>query len=169
MKISYKKLEPQHVRQYREIRLRSLQLHPEAYGSSYEEEASREKLYIEKCIEERNENTFVVGAFDGDKLIGITTVNRYNLSKIAHRAEIIQVFVAPEYRGKKISTDLLNLAIEETSKIKGIEQLELGVATENRAAIAAYRKAGFTETGKNLRCLKIKDQYIDELLMILVL
>ena len=167
MNVTYKRLEPRHSSQYRVIRLHSLQSNPEAYGSSYEEEAALEKLFFERCIEDKNEEYFVLGAFIDEKLIGICAVARNKLLKTRHRAELIQVFVSPEFRGKNISTNLLQAAISEAKKINGIEQLELGVSAMNKPAIAAYKKAGFNETVTNKRCLKVNGKYIDELLMVL--
>jgi len=169
MNIIYKRLEPQHSGQYRVIRLQSLQSNPEAFGSTYEEEAAVEKLFFEKCIEDKNEEYFVIGAFIEEKLIGICAVVRNKFLKTRHRAELIQVFVSPEHTGKNIATNLLLATISEAKKINGIEQLELGVSTVNKPAIAAYRKVGFNETGTSKRCLKVNGKYIDELLMVLFL
>ena len=169
MQISYKKLNSTQAAQYREIRLLSLQLHPEAYGSTYEEESSREKLFFEYCIENQMEEKFVMGAFTGESLIGICAFLKESSEKTGHRGEIIQVFVLPGHRKKNIGAQLMKATISEARKIKGLEQIELGVATQNLAAINCYKANGFEETGTIKRALKIKGNYIDEYLMVLFL
>ena len=46
------------------------------------------------------------------------------------------------------------------------EMLELGVGTENHAALALYRRMGFETYGTEVRCMKLDDRYIDEHLMV---
>jgi RimJ/RimL family protein N-acetyltransferase len=168
MDFVFQKLGPEHVSQYREIRLRSLQLHPEAYGSTYEEESGKEKLYMEHFMQNKPGENFVAGAFtETGELIGICSIIKSGHIKTAHRAELIQMYVEEKYRNRNAGTGILLFAIAETRKIPGVEQLELGVATNNFSAIKAYRKTGFSETGTIKRALKIDGNYIDEYLMVL--
>ena len=71
MKISYRKLGSAETRQYREIRLESLKLHPESFGSTFEEQSKLPKLMFEKALEQPVDDRFVIGAFDQKVLIGI--------------------------------------------------------------------------------------------------
>jgi hypothetical protein len=61
MNISYRKLAPDESKQYREIRLESLRLHPESFDSGYEEQSKLPKLKFEKAIEEPGIDRFVWG------------------------------------------------------------------------------------------------------------
>jgi hypothetical protein len=47
MKITYSKLLPSHAKQYRELRLESLKLYPEFFGSSFEEQNKLPELRLE--------------------------------------------------------------------------------------------------------------------------
>ena len=71
MNISYRKLRSIDSEKYREIRLESLKLHPESFGSGYEEQSVLPKLKFEKSLEEPIDDRFVLGAFDDRGLIGI--------------------------------------------------------------------------------------------------
>ncbi|RLI78607.1 hypothetical protein DRP05_06820 [Archaeoglobales archaeon] len=59
-----------------------------------------------------------------------------------NRAVIMKVAVHPEYRNRRIATELLK-AILEILKEKGIEDVEIDVDMMNRSAIELYEKAGF--------------------------
>jgi RimJ/RimL family protein N-acetyltransferase len=50
-----------------------------------------------------------------------------------------------------------------------VEDLTLSVASHNEPAIGLYRRFGFTEYGHDRRALKVGGDYVDELLMRLVL
>lgn len=147
--ISYRKLTASDSKDYREIRLESLKLYPDSYGggrSSYEEQARLPRLMFERAFEEQMEDRFVIGAFDDDTLIGISGlaphVSEEGLPKLRNAGMIIQVYVKAEYRGRKIGLGLMNATINEAFKMKGIDQIILGVKKGNTGAIRVYEQAG---------------------------
>lgn len=76
---------------------------------------------------------------------GISAVG--SKDKVLHRAEF-GVSVAEEFWGLGIG-GILTAACVECAKAAGYLQLELDVVAGNERAIALYRKAGFTEYGRN--------------------
>lgn len=58
----------------------------------------------------------------------------------------IAMFVASERRGRGVGTALLAAAID-WARARGLHKLALSVFPHNEAAIALYRKFGFTEEG----------------------
>jgi ribosomal protein S18 acetylase RimI-like enzyme len=146
MKIAYRRLRPSNAAQYREIRLESLKAHPEAFGASYEEQAKMPKLMFEAAIEEPVDERFVVGAFDGEDLVGIFGYVPFAMDESldAGRAgTLIQMYVRPAYRGKKIGLGLTKAVVEEAFKDPEIREIVLGVKEGNVRAIRVYEEAGF--------------------------
>lgn len=146
MKISYRKLVAADARQYREIRLESLKLHPESFGASFEEQSKLPKLRFEAALEQPADERFMIGAFDRQELIGICGFLPFVVDydpRLRNTGTIIQVYVKPAYRGKRIGLGLVNAVLQEAFKRAGIEQIVLGVTKGNRSAVRVYQQAGF--------------------------
>ncbi len=149
------------------LRLRALQDNPEAFGSTYEETLQRGKESFRQRLRQPHEQTFFLGAFAEESLVGMVGFYRENGLKSQHKGYIISMYTAPEQRGKGIGKALVAEAIAQTRKIQGLEQLLLAVVTTNDAARRLYRSLGFEVYGLEPRALKQDGQYWDEELMIL--
>ena len=102
MNITYRRLQPADVKQYREVRLQCLKQFPENFGATYETEAAKPKLYFENHIEEQPQDKWMVGAFDGEKLVGLCGFIQDPGVKERHKGTIIQMYVLSEYHGARI-------------------------------------------------------------------
>lgn len=79
---------------------------------------------------------------------------------------VLGVGLLPEFRGKKIGTELIKKALEKAKK-KNLTRIELDVRVENENAIALYKKLGFETEGTLRKTIKINDTYSDTLIMAL--
>ena len=165
--MEYRKLKPEESGKYRLIRLESLQKYPHSFGSKYEIESQKTKLAFEKFIEESNPDCLIVGALIIDKLIGICGFYRLQGQYTKHRGEIIQMYVQPEYQGKSVGYDLLKATGSIGFQLENIEQIELEVMTDIKAANRIYEKVGFEECGIQRKFYKKEENYLDQRLMIL--
>lgn len=87
-----------------------------------------------------------------------------NHLKYKHRANI-GISVDRDYWGMGIGSSLMKLALHQ-AKENGLEQMELGVYSDNERAIYLYQKYGFQQCGIWNNAFKLKDgTYRDELLM----
>lgn len=158
--------------EFRTLRLRGLEDHPEAFGESAEEFA---RLSVEdvaaRLTARRGESGFILGARRvGDRrLIGVVGIGPDRGSKSAHRAMLWGVYVAPEARGQGVSRRLIEQALERCRREGRIEQVRLGVATDNAPALAVYRSLGFVEYGREPRVLRVNGRDYDEYLMVIEL
>jgi len=146
MKITYRKLVAIDSKQYREVRLESLKLHPESFGSTFAEQRKLPKLMFEKALEQPVDGRFVIGAFDQESLIGICGFIPFVLDSkddLDNTGTIIQMYVKSAYRGRKVGLGLIKATLHEAFKIPGIEQIVLGVKKGNMSAIRVYEQAGF--------------------------
>jgi len=149
------------------IRLRALQDNPEAFGSTYEETLQRGKESFRQRLRQPHTETFFLGAFENERLVGIVAFFRESGTKGQHKGYIISMYVAPEQRGRGIGKALVAEAIVQARTVPGLEQLLLAVVTTNTAARQLYRSLGFEVYGLEPRALKQGDHYWDEELMIL--
>lgn len=78
------------------------------------------------------------------------------------------MYVAPDIRGQKVGQQLLAVLIE-TAAVKGLEQLNLSVVTENESAKKLYDRMGFEVYGVEKQALKNHEQYWDQEHRMLVL
>jgi len=144
---------------FQTVRLNGLRLHPDAFGSSWEEEVGRPLDRTAEALE----GQFVVGCERAGVLVGIAGLRKGASLKTRHRGVVWGVYVEPGARGLGVGESLLS-AILERARTE-VEDLTLTVAAHNAAAIVLYRKFGFLEYGLDRRALKIDGDYVDEMLM----
>jgi hypothetical protein len=80
---------------FRELRLRALKEHADAFTSSYEEDVQKPLAATEQRIDGGDGSTFW-GAFVDGRLLGIVGLTREPRRKNAHKADIVAMYVAPE-------------------------------------------------------------------------
>jgi ribosomal protein S18 acetylase RimI-like enzyme len=165
MDIIIRKLRPHESAIYRELRLACLKNVPQYFGSTYEEEVLNPKFFFETYIENASPDHVMFGAFDGERLIGITGFNRMPRQRARHRGEIVQVYVDSSYRGQNIGERLLRQALEYAFTLEGIEQVQLSVIASNKTAIRLYEKLGFKAFGVQTNYFKAGDTYMDQQFM----
>lgn len=136
-------LEPAAWQLYRDLRLRALKEEPQAFASTYEENANKPDEYWMKRLEEANEGKtqWLVFAKQGDKLIGM--VGAFVKDKM-DTVDIIAVYVAKEARGQGIAKKLMNSIISKIQKNKSVKRLLVGVNPEQVPAFNLYKGLGFT-------------------------
>lgn len=135
----YRLLGPSDSLAYRQLRLESLKLEPESFGASYTEQIKLPKLYFEKLLEQQDSQRLMLGAFDGQTLFGLCGLVPEEEAQI----EIIQMYVAPAYRGQGVGLALLALAKDCALNGLQAQALVLRVFKHNTAAVRSYLKTGF--------------------------
>lgn len=160
-KITYRFMTVTDVAIYRELRLRGLKEHPEAFLESYEDAIQWPLERFERYFE----NGWIIGAFREKTLVGMSGLYRQAGSKVAHKGTVWGVYVAPEARGHGIARTAINMLIDEAVKA-GIEQVQLAADENNPFAVGLYKGLGFEVYGNEKHQLKLVDKYVDDLLMV---
>lgn len=98
--------------------------------------------YFTKIISGEKGVCFV--AEDNDAIIGYLAGCKCNDNEcmLAPRAEVENMFVREDYRGKGVGTQLIQ-AFFDWSKGQGINHVLVGAYTKNEPAVAFYKKQGF--------------------------
>jgi ribosomal protein S18 acetylase RimI-like enzyme len=157
--IAVRRLEASDAELYRAIRLESLRLNPEAYGSALETEEARPlSAFVERLTE-----THLLGGFADDELLGIAGFLAEEGPKSRHKGHLWGVYVRPSARGKGVARRLCEGVIEFA---RGkVEILQLTVTATNEQARRLYSDLGFVEFGLEKRARKVDDRYFDDILM----
>lgn len=88
-----------------------------------------------------------------DKIVGFILA-----TDLVETCDILTLIVDPNYRRKKIATNLLNYLIGDLSPLNKLITLE--VATKNKAAINLYDKFGFEIVNTRKNYYKDDDAYL---------
>jgi GNAT superfamily N-acetyltransferase len=105
----------------------------------------------------------IVGAFDGDVLIGIGGITREARDKLEHKAVLWGMFVAPDAAGRGTGQAIVEALIAEAQGF--VRSLHLTLVANNDRARLLYERCGFTIYGREPQSVRQGDTYVDELLM----
>lgn len=145
---------------FRALRLEALEKHPEAFGSSWEDEQQRSESRFAEWLEHGH----VIGGLASDQtLAGMVGLSRPQAQKTRHTASIWGMYVSPAARGSGLARALLDAAVAAADP--SVKSLRLSVEAENHAAIRLYEAAGFTRWALEREALKVGDVFHDEILM----
>ncbi|EAR09836.1 GNAT family N-acetyltransferase [Reinekea blandensis] len=151
---------------FRKLRLLALKQVPRAFGASYETESAQPlSFFQDRCKTTVDKITF--GAFYQGNLISISSLVREMAPKCRHYASIFSVFTHSDFRGQGLSKHLLSQCIQQARQWAGVDYLQLGVATDNAAALAVYQQAGFQIWGTLPAALRVNGEDINEHCMVL--
>ena len=132
-------IDPDQWIRVRNIRLRSLQANPEAFGGTFEKESiENESTWREKFIK----NDFLIASIDGQD-VAIMYIEKLD-GDFGATCWIGGCWSDPAYRGKGLFSAMMKFIDDQD---RGWEVQGLGVWTDNYSAIAAYEKLGFVKMG----------------------
>ncbi|WP_164016283.1 GNAT family N-acetyltransferase [Pyxidicoccus trucidator] len=158
-----RKLRPDEAETFWTLRLRGLKEHPEAFGASYEEDAVLPMERVRSRLE--GPSQWVLGAFDGERLVGVAGLYRDTGRKQSHKAHVWGMYVLPEVRSRGIGRRLMSALLDEARRMPGVERLLLTVAVGNASAQKLYRALGFRTYGVEPNALRFDGASVDNELM----
>ena len=149
---------------FRNLRLQGLGEKPDAFGSSYQEEAAKPLAFFAQRAQ-GSADAHLYGAWHGEQLVGITSLVRETQTKTRHKANIYSVYVAPQARGQGIARRLMAAVSELAATMSGLSHLYLTVTEHNLPAMRLYQSLGFEAYGVEPAALRIDQHFYDEVLM----
>lgn len=110
------------------------------------------------------EDSFTLGAFSGNQLVGTASFKRdgHNRVKLQHKGILFKIFVHADHRQKGIAKTLIAQVIDRVRQVKDIEQVNLTVIPTNRHAKKLYENFGFTTFASEEKAIKWEGQYFKE-------
>ena len=156
-------LEPSDAERFRDLRLEALTVAPEAFGASYEEDAS---IPLETMRARLSASPNVVfGAFADQALVGMAGFAVYDRVKARHKGVLWGVYVKAEWRGHQVGKRLVQCIIDHASRYVII--LEAAVGLTNDGARRTYHGLGFKPYGIQRKALRVGGTFYDEELLYL--
>jgi ribosomal protein S18 acetylase RimI-like enzyme len=145
---------------WRDVRLEAVQLHPEAFGGSFEEEKERSEEDWRRGLRQ----VTALAYRETGTILGIAVYAQSSAIKMRHRANLFSMYVRPHARGRGAGGALVK-AVLNVAKGKAL-QVHCNVVTSNDRARRLYERHGFSVYGTEPRALKVGDRFYDEHLMI---
>jgi RimJ/RimL family protein N-acetyltransferase len=144
------------------LRLQALETDPVAFAESPEEHQRTTVEEFASRLGSGDAGNFVIGAFDGEKLVGMTGLYRDAHFKRRHIGHIWGVFVAPSARGKGVGRALLTEVTQTAKAVEGLRCVRLMVSVPQEQARHIYEEVGFRVFGTEPASLKVGDRFVDE-------
>jgi ribosomal protein S18 acetylase RimI-like enzyme len=165
-------LTPEDAAPYQALRLAALLECPGAFASSHAEEVATPMDAVAQRLNADSQHA-IFGAFDdtmwGPTLVGVVGLQREGLQKLAHKAFIWGVYVAPAHRGAGVAQALLQNALAHAQQVLAVRQVLLGVNARNTAALALYERLGFASFGREPGFMLLGSELHDEVHMLKLL
>lgn len=165
MNSTVRRLLPEDARDFQALRLRGLNECPTAFASSYEEECDASVASVAQRLTLAPERA-VLGAFVASTLTGIVGLQREAHRKLAHKALIWGMYVAPAARQRGVGRALIDATLEHAYAMDGVCRVNLSVNATNAPAIALYEAAGFKRYGTERDFMRVAGVPQDELHMV---
>jgi GNAT superfamily N-acetyltransferase len=131
---------------FQELRLRGLLECPAAFASSHAEEVGTPITAVAARLEPGPDQA-VFGAFIATRMVGTVGMQRERPSKLAHKALLWGMYVAPEARRAGAGRALVSAALAWAANAPGLRQVNLGVSVATPAAATLYESLGFRQFG----------------------
>ena len=161
-------LTPAHAQAFHTLRLQALAAHPESFAASVEEQCALPLPSVAQSLA-AGDQQFVMGAWHTGELIATVGLQRQKAAKLAHKASLWGVYVHPAFRGHGVAQALLTATLVRARQMHGLQQIQLGVASHNLAAIALYERHGFVRFAVERQSLCSQGKFYDENWMVLAL
>lgn len=168
--LQVRELEAADLAAYKALRDHALAHHEEAFTSDAAAEALRTaQSYASRLGHADDGDTFTLGAFRGDRLVGAITCERDPRVKVRHVGHIVGTMVSTAEQGRGVGRALLDALLARAAADPLLEQLTLTVTAGNRPAERLYEQAGFVRFGTLARAIRVGERYLDKHHMVLAL
>ena len=132
---------------FKDVRLRALEEAPTAFSSTYaKESAFPDEEWKKRAMRWSSGASAGFLAFDEDRGCGMVFSFAEELDP--QRAQVVSMWVAPEFRREGVGRRLIETVVE-WARGRAMRDVKLMVTSVNHGAIAFYERLGFRMTGKS--------------------
>ena len=150
------------VEEFIRLRIEALTCEPYAFARALEDECSQSLASVAPRLRPVLEGNFVIGAFEGTRMIGQAGFVRYEGRKVCHKGILWGVYVTAAARGQGVAKAMLTRLLERIRSYAGLEQVSLSVSAPQEAARRLYSALGFEVYGYEKHALKVGATYVDD-------
>jgi RimJ/RimL family protein N-acetyltransferase len=149
------------------LRREALRDSPWAFAASEESDVGvNAELMTQRIVEP---GQAIVGAFEGERLIGIAGMVRNRHGKMAHRAAVWGVYVTPSARGRGVAEGIIRELLAIARTLPGLDSVSLQVSARAEGARRVYERLGFRRWGVEPAALRLDGVAYDETHMVIEL
>lgn len=156
-------LVPSDIDAFIALRMEGLEKYPEAFGAAAEEGIDYTRTL--RNLEEKNEEDFILGYFDGTALIGIVGFLRMPRVKQRHKGWVWGMYVCESHQGRGIGRALMRECIRRAFAREGLQKITLSVTGTLTGARRLYESLGFHTFGVEKNSLRVNGVGYDEIMM----
>ncbi|HTD32743.1 MAG TPA: GNAT family N-acetyltransferase [Candidatus Elarobacter sp.] len=141
MAVTVRALDPSEWRAFRDLRLHALRTEPGVFASSYATEAHLDEAEWRRRIGGEDGQAF--GAFDGERLVGITGVVTARDDPSGRSAMLVMSYLLPEYRGLGLSARFYEARLAWLRARPRFEHAVVSHRRSNEVSCRANQRFGF--------------------------
>ena len=161
-----RRLTPADLPAYRPLMLAAYERHPDAFTSSVAERSALPmSWWAARLRDDPDAAELVLGAFEGERLVGAAGVSFETREKARHKATLFGMYVPEEHRHKGIGHGLVVAALAHAGQRSGVRLVQLTVTDGNLPAVALYERCGFVAFGLEPFAVAVGDGYVSKLHM----
>jgi ribosomal protein S18 acetylase RimI-like enzyme len=153
--------------EFARLRLEALTREPYAFARAPEDALPGPQDSVASRLRAVPEGNFLVGAFEGRRMLGQAGFVRSEGRKVRHKGHIWGVYVTAAARGQGVAKAMLIRMLDRVRGYAGLEQVTLSVSVSQAAARRLYRALGFEVYGYEKHALKVGETYVDDEHMVL--
>lgn len=164
--MTVRRLLPTDAEAYRALMLEGYERHPDAFTSSVAERAALPLSWWQKRLDPAPlADQVVLGAFDGERLVGAAGLQFEPREKARHKANLFGMYVLPVARQGGFGRRLVQAILEEAGSREGVKVVQLTVTEGNVAAQALYESCGFQSFGVEPFAVALGDAFLSKVHM----
>lgn len=159
------RLLPSDYDSFYQLRLDSLEQHPETYATDAQAWKNASKEAIERLLlnSQEREDMPIIGAWVDNQLAGMVGMNRDLRPTIAHKATLWGLFVSPPHRRQHIGRALLKEVLACARSTPELILVRAVVNINSIAALALLKEGNFKEYGREPKAKKIGETFYDQI------
>lgn len=147
--------------------MEALRATPTAFTSTYAEDQDQPlEVTVNRLTGVGRPDDVTVGAFDGERLVGIAGMTIEPRRQVRHKAILFGMAVAPDTKGRGVGRALVTRIVELAKATDEVRQIILTVSEGNVAAERLYRACGFEQWGREPAAVMVDGQPVAKLHLI---
>ncbi len=153
---------------YFALRLEALEAHPHAFATSADEWRNAPPATITRLLQVSEDGKApIVGAFTATGvLVGSVGLHREERAVVRHKASMVALYVAPQWRRQGVATLLIRETLARAREMPGLEMVRVVVDADTTNVRRLFEQAGFFVYGQEPRARRVQDQYYDQWYML---
>lgn len=161
-----RRLVPADVLAYRPLMLEAYETHPDAFTSSVSERAALPVQWWESRLrDEPTAREMVVGAFEGNALVGVAGLSFEQREKAKHKATLFGMYVTATRRQRGIGRRLVSEILAQAKRRPETRLVQLTVTDGNAVAESLYASCGFVRFGVEPFAIAVEGRFLSKVHM----